>query len=43
MKAAKTKAGPPLGRGGKRGKPKELNQATADDFEREGLGIAPKE
>ena len=43
MKAAKEKAKPSRGRGGKKGNPGELNQATADDFEREGLGIAPKE
>jgi hypothetical protein len=43
MKAVKSKTKPPRGRGGKKGNPTQLNQATADDFEREGLGIAPKE
>jgi hypothetical protein len=36
---AKTKR--PSGRRG--AKPDEMNQATVDEFEREGMGIAPKE
>ena len=40
MKPSKTKASPPPAKAGKSGK---LNQATAADFERKGMGVAPKE
>jgi hypothetical protein len=33
----------PRGRRGVRGPDEEMNQATTGDFEREGLGVAPKE
>ena len=31
------------GRSGDKAKPDDMNQATAEEFEREGMGIAPKE
>ena len=43
MKKPAAKPKLPRGRGGKQTDPGELNQATAKDFEREGMGVAPKE
>ena len=40
MKPSKTKPSPPPVKTGKSGK---LNKATAADFERKGMGVAPKE
>ena len=38
-----TKARSPAKRGGKKLDPKKLNQATSAEFEKEGMGVAPKE
>jgi hypothetical protein len=46
MKMPKLRGSKPKATRGRRGKPAkgdELNQATTDEFEREGMGIAPKE
>ena len=41
----KSKTEPKIPRGRRGGKPADenQNQATSDEFEREGLGVAPKE
>ena len=43
MKKPAAKPKLPRGRAGSPTDPNELNQATAKDFEREGMGVAPKE
>ena len=46
-KSRQTKAPRPTGSSGARSRPKagarEMNQATTEEFEREDMGIAPKE
>ena len=43
MKASAPKPRIPRGKRGKKPASAEINQATANEFEREGLGVAPKE
>ena len=43
MKAIKSRRAKSKRPGDRRGQAGELNQATVDEFEREGMGIAPKE
>jgi len=43
MKAQKTKPKIPRGRLGKKAAPDQSYQATSTEFEREGMGVAPKE
>ena len=38
-----TKSKAPPARGGKKQALKKLNQATSAEFEKEGMGVAPKE
>jgi hypothetical protein len=43
MQSAKPKPRVPRGRRGKAPPKTDVNQATSKDFEREGMGVAPKE
>lgn len=43
MKTIQSKPKLPRGRRGKKPDSGEVNQATAEDFEREGMGVAAKE
>jgi len=43
MKSDTTKPRIPRGRPGKKIKPEEADQPTTAEFEREGMGVAPKE
>ena len=43
MKRVEPRPRPPRGRDGKKQDSDRLNQATAAEFEREGMGVAPKE
>jgi hypothetical protein len=43
MKPTASKPKIPRGKRGKKPASAEINQATADDFEQEGMGVAPKE
>lgn len=43
MKSTTTKPKLPRGKRGQKSDPRHPNQATSAEFEREGLGVAPKE
>ena len=43
MESKDTKARKSRARGGRKPDPKQVNQATSKEFEREGMGVAPKE